>query len=69
MTEPTPKGMIRITYVLTYQSDVDMSSYPGMTPDQAIAHELDLSESEIIETMSTCDEEELDVNRTAVYVE
>lgn len=62
-------GFIRVRYVLTYENDIDMSSYPGMTPDQAVQHELDnISESEIIELIATCDEEELEVKRSAHHV-
>lgn len=68
---PQPgKGMIRVRYTLTYESDIDLSSYPDMTPEQAVQHELEgVSESEIIELMATCDEDELTVVRDVQFIQ
>lgn len=64
------EGMIRVRYTLTYESDIDLSSYPDMTPEQAVQHELEsVSESEIIELIATCDEDQLTVVRDVQFIQ
>lgn len=59
---------IRVTYVVTYESAVDLKSYHGMTPEEAVAHENDSDDSTIIELISMADEDELTVTRDVQHV-
>lgn len=43
--------MIRVTRVLSFEYEVDLSSYPGMTGEEAISYEKGLSLSDVAELL------------------
>ena len=67
--EPKP-GFIRVRYELVYTSDIQLDAYGDMTPEEAIAHELDNDTEGILEIImgSSEDDGRLIVARNAQYV-
>ena len=61
-------GFIRVKYTIEYENDVDLSAYAGMTVEQAVAHETCVGEAEIIELVSSADEDDLTVTRDIKYI-
>jgi hypothetical protein len=62
-------GFIRVKYFVTYESDVDLSAYSGMTPDEAVAYELSNEVETILELITTgATESNIEIMRSAKYV-
>lgn len=65
--EPKP-GFIRVKYVLTYTSDVDLSAYSDMTPEEAVTYELSSDAETIIEAITGAGSGELEIMRGAKHI-